>query len=40
LVKTWLSLPFAVVKIMALIYWQALKIILQGIPFIPYQKKQ
>ena len=40
LVKAWLSLPFAVIKIMALIYWQALKIILQGIPFIPYQKKQ
>ncbi len=40
LVKTWLSLPFAVIKVMALIYWQAFKIIIQGIPFIPYQKKQ
>lgn len=40
LTKQWLSLPFAVMKVLALIYWQALKIILQGIPFIPYPKQR
>lgn len=39
LFKTWLSLPFTVVKVVVLIYWQALKIFIQGIEFVPYQKQ-
>jgi DUF1365 family protein len=37
--KNWLSLPFAVIKVVTLIYWQAIKIFIQGIKFIPYKKK-
>lgn len=39
LLKTWLSLPFSVMKVVVLIYWQALKIFMSGIAFIPYQKQ-
>ncbi len=38
IIKSWMSLPFTVIKIVTLIYWQALKIFLKRIPFVHYQK--
>jgi len=34
LIKSWLSLPFTVVKIVSLIYWQALKLFIKKIPIV------
>ncbi|MGB1296692.1 MAG: DUF1365 domain-containing protein [Psychrobium sp.] len=39
MIKTWFSLPFAAIKIVSLIYWQALKIFIGGVPFIPHPKQ-
>lgn len=39
MIKTWCSLPFSAIKVVVLIYWQALKIFLRGVPFIPYPKQ-
>ncbi|QFI36945.1 DUF1365 domain-containing protein [Moritella marina ATCC 15381] len=36
--KGWLTLPFSIIKVLCLIYWQALKLVAKRIPFIPYQK--
>jgi len=36
--KTWSFLPFMTTKIVASIYWQAMKIFFKGIPFLGYQK--
>lgn len=33
-----LSLPFTVLKMLVLIYWQALKLWTIGVPFVPYEK--
>jgi hypothetical protein len=35
--KTWCSLPVMTFKIVASIYWQALKLFVKRIPFIGYQ---
>jgi hypothetical protein len=40
MIKTWFSLPFAAIKVVTLIYWQALKILIQGVPFIPHPKQR
>jgi DUF1365 family protein len=39
LLHTWVSLPFSIIKIVVLIYWQALKLFIKGVPFIPYEKQ-
>ncbi|PKH07142.1 DUF1365 domain-containing protein [Moritella sp. Urea-trap-13] len=36
--KSWITLPFSVIKVLCLIYWQALKLVAKRIPFISYQK--
>jgi len=36
--KSWITLPFSVIKVLSLIYWQALKLVAKRIPFISYQK--
>ncbi|MFT5809087.1 MAG: DUF1365 family protein [Moritella dasanensis] len=36
--KSWITLPFSVIKVLILIYWQALKLVAKRIPFISYQK--
>lgn len=38
IIKSWVSLPFTVIKIVTLIYWQAAKIFIKRIPFVNYQK--
>ncbi|WP_206484307.1 DUF1365 domain-containing protein [Thalassotalea sp. G2M2-11] len=38
LVKLWLAQPVMTVKIIGAIYWQALKLFLKKVPFVPYQK--
>jgi len=38
LLKLWLSMPVMSLKVVMAIYWQALKLWLKGIPFVPYQK--
>ena len=35
--KTWCSLPVMTMKIIASIYWQAVKLFVKRIPFIGYQ---
>ena len=34
LVKSWLSLPFTIIKIVSLIYWQALRLFIKRIPIV------
>jgi len=38
LIKSWISLPLMVFKIVTLIYWQALKLFIKRVPFVPYSK--
>ena len=38
LIKSWVSLPLMVFKIVTLIYWQALKLFFKRVPFVPYSK--
>jgi hypothetical protein len=38
LLAVWCQLPVMTIKIVASIYWQALKLFIKGIPFIGYQK--
>lgn len=38
LIKTWFSLPFMTLKIVSCIYWQALKLFIKKVPFVPYSK--
>lgn len=40
MIKAWFSLPFSAIKIVTLIYWQALKIFIRGVPFIPHPKQR
>lgn len=38
LLKSWLSLPFTIIKIVSLIYWQALKLLIKRIPIVDKAK--
>lgn len=40
LLKSWFSLPLGVIKVVSLIYWQALQLFAKRIPFIAYQKAE
>ncbi|MFD2166860.1 DUF1365 domain-containing protein [Thalassotalea euphylliae] len=40
MVKVWAQLPAMTLKVVAGIYYQALKLLIKRVPFVPYQEKQ
>ena len=38
LIKSWLSLPFTIIKIVTLIYWQAIKLFIKRVPIVDKAK--